>query len=110
RLLSRRQRCVVDRYREVEGPVLCHRLDALRGPIALLVKVGFALAFGGARNHGNEKAAVAAHGVLEIVLEVVADGEPLVIEPDKAAGSAQFFDDPEGGRGVTWRMGVADED
>src|SRR5262249_25780205 len=110
RLLSRWQRCVVDRYRKVEGPVLCHGLDALGGPIALLVKVGFALALGSAGDHRNEKTTVTAHGVLEIVLEVVADGEPLGIEPDEAAASAQFFDDSEGGRSIAWRMGVADED
>ena len=87
-----------------------HGLDALGRPVALLVVVRLAPALGRAGDDGNEKPAMAAHRIFEVAFEVVAADEPVVIEPDQAAGCPQFLDDPEGGCRIAGGVRIADKD
>jgi hypothetical protein len=96
RLVTRGQGRVVDHNGKIETPFMRHGLHALSCPVAFLVVVGLAPALGRARDDGNEEPAMAAYGIFEVAFEVVAADQPVVIEPDQAAGCLQFLDDPEG--------------
>jgi hypothetical protein len=73
----------------VRRKVLC----ALRCPTTLAVEVAFDAALGSRSDKRQKQAAMFLYRIFEMVLEMIACGETITVEPDEAALALQFFCD-----------------